>query len=117
MSVEEDEPPLAVLEVPEGFVEEREEEPEEEKPVVVPVMLNCWDCARMATPVVVFWIRLIWKPLPVGQPEEGAFTVAEPSAVETSSFKTILTFGYVTMFTKEIEKLVGSLVTELHATD
>lgn len=34
-----------------SYVEEREEETEEEGDVEVPVMLNCWDCARMETPV------------------------------------------------------------------
>jgi hypothetical protein len=52
----------------------------------------------------------------VGQPEEGAFTVVEPPEVETSFFKTMLVFGNTTMFTKEIVKLVGSLVTELQET-
>jgi len=51
VSVEEgklSEPVLWVF--PDALEEEREEEPEE-KAVVEPVMLNCWDCARMATPV------------------------------------------------------------------
>jgi len=52
----------------------------------------------------------------VGQPEEGAFTVVEPPEVVTSFFNTMLTFGYETMLTKEIVKLVGSLVTELQET-
>jgi len=99
------------------IVEDRErEEMEEEEGVGLPVMLNCWDWARMATPVGFCWTKLIWKPWPVGQPDEGAFTVAEPGEVETSCFKTMLVFGYTTMFTKEIVKLVGSVETEFHAT-
>lgn len=44
--------PVPVLwELPDVLEETREEEPEEEKDVAEPVMLNCWDCARMATPV------------------------------------------------------------------
>lgn len=55
--------PVPVLwELPDVLEEDREEEPEEEKAVVEPVMLNCWDCARMATPVGFCWIKLIWKP-------------------------------------------------------
>lgn len=52
----------------------------------------------------------------MGQPEEGASTVVEPPEVETSFFKTMLMFGYATMLTKEIVKLVGSLLTELQET-
>lgn len=75
-------------------MEDREEdETEEEKDVEEPVMLNCWDWARMATPVGFCWNKLIWNPLPVGQPEEGAFTVAEPEEVVTSCCKTMLMFG------------------------
>jgi hypothetical protein len=47
--------------LPDVLEEDREEVPEE-KAVVEPVMLNCWDCARMATPVGFCWIKLIWKP-------------------------------------------------------
>ena len=47
----------------------------------------------MATPVGFCWTKLIWKPEPVGQPEEGASTVAEPAEVRTSFFRTTLTFG------------------------
>ena len=69
---------------------------------MLPVMLNCWDWARMAVPVVVTWIRLIWKPWPVGQPEEGASTVTEPLEVRTFCCKTSLTFGYTTWWWEEI---------------
>jgi hypothetical protein len=77
------------------YVERREEEEtEEEKAVVLPVILNCRDWARMATPVACSWIKLIWKPLPVGQPDVGGLTVVDPSEVRTFCFKTTLVFGY-----------------------
>lgn len=71
------------------------EDPEEleEKGVVVPVMLNCWDWARMATPVGFCWTKLIWNPLPVGQPLEGPSTSMDPAEVRTFSFKGVLMFG------------------------
>lgn len=78
-----------------SYVEDREKD-EREEDDGVPVMLNCWDWARMATPVGFGWTKLIWKPWPVGQPEEGAFTVVEPEEVVTPSFKEMLTFGYAT---------------------
>jgi hypothetical protein len=67
---------------------------EEENGFVVPLMLNCWDWARMALPVVPFsWMMLIVKPLPVGQPAGGPSTVVEPGAVLTFRFKMTLMFG------------------------
>jgi len=108
--------PPAVFELTERLVEEREGEDAEEEGFEVPVMLNCLDCARMATPVGLFWTRLIWKPLPVGQPEEGAVTEVDPEEVRTSCFKTVLVFGYTTMFTKTTVKLVGSVLTEFQPT-
>jgi len=65
----------------------------EEKGVVVPVMLNCWDWARILTPVGFSWTKLIWKPLPVGQPLDGPSTVVEPPEEGTFSFKVALKFG------------------------
>lgn len=62
----------------------------EEKGVVVPVMLNCWDWARMFIPVGFSWTKLIWKPSPVGQPLAGPSTVAEPPEEGTFSFKVVL---------------------------
>jgi len=109
-------PPAVFGLLTEGLVEEREDEETEEEGVEVPVMLNCWDCARMATPVGLFWTRLIWKPLPVGQPEEGAVTEVDPEEVRTFCFKTALVFGYTTMFTKTTVKLVGSVLTEFQPT-
>ena len=47
----------------------------------------------MALPVVVCWTKLIWKPLPVGQPVAGPSTVAEPEEVRILSFNTVLKFG------------------------
>lgn len=72
------------------------EDPEEveEKGVVVPVMLNCWDWARMPGPVGFCWTKLIWNPTPVGQPVEGPSTVVVFSEVRTFSFKTTLTLGF-----------------------
>jgi len=118
VSVEDGEPPLAVFgELAEGLVERREEEEtEEEKAVVLPVILNCRDWARMETPVAWSWIKLIWKPLPVGQPDAGGLTVVDPSEVRTFCFKTMLVFGYDAMLTKEIVKLLGSLLTEVQET-
>lgn len=103
------EPGELPVEVPEGFGEE-------EKGTVVPVILNCWDWARMATPVGFCWTMLIWKPLPVGQPVEGPFTVVEPSEVETFCFKRTLILGYITVLDNMIEKLGGSVGTEVQAT-
>jgi hypothetical protein len=74
-------------------VEEREKDETEEDGM--PVMLNCLDWARMPTPVGFVWRKSIWKPWPVGQPEEGAFMVVEQEGV-TPCFKTMLTFGYTT---------------------
>ena len=65
----------------------------EEKGVVVPVMLNCWDWARIFVPVGFSWTKLIWKPWPVGQPLEGPSTEVEFSEVRTFSFKEMLMFG------------------------
>jgi hypothetical protein len=79
-----------------SYVEEREKDETEEEDDGVPVMLNCFDWVRMPTPVGFVWSKLIWKPWPVGQPEEGAFTVAEPEVVVTPCFITMLTFGYTT---------------------
>ena len=62
----------------------------EEKATVVPLMSNCWDWARMAPPRT----TLIWNPMPVGQPEGGASTMVELSAVTTFSFRVMLTLGY-----------------------
>jgi len=111
---------------------------EEEKGVVVPLMLNCWDWARMLTPVGFTWIKLIWKPLPVGQPLEGPSTVVDPPDEETFSFKVTLRFGVVcygkrrtgkrenlsqvkvqrrrTMLIKTTVKLEGSVVTVVQET-
>ena len=75
------------VEVPEGRPEE------EEKAVVVPLMENCGDWARMAVPLEVIWTTLTWKPLPVGQPEAGPLTMVEPSAVETLFFRMTFTLG------------------------
>jgi len=94
----------------------REDEDEREGGVGVPVMLNCWDWARMLTPVGLFWTRLIWKPLPVGQPVEGLFTAAASPAERTFWLKTTLMFGYVCMFVKTIVKLEGSLETTVQET-
>ena len=41
------------------------------------------------------WTKLIWKPLPVGQPLEGPSTVVEPPEEGTFSFKVALKFGVV----------------------
>ena len=71
------------------------DEMSEVKGVVVPVMLNCWDWTRMATPVGFCWTKLIWKPLPVGQPTAGPSTVVEPPSVGTLAFKMTLMFGVV----------------------
>jgi len=68
----------------------------------------------MAAPVC--WTKLIWKPLPVGQPEEGPFTVVVLEEVETSCFKTMLTLGDDAMLTKEMVKLLGSVVTVFQLT-
>jgi len=84
---------------------------EEEKGVVVPVMLNCWDWARMLTPVGFSWTKLIWKPLPVGQPLEGPSTVVEPPEEGTFSFKVALKFGVDCMLIKTMVKLEGSVLT------
>ena len=65
----------------------------EEKGVVVPVMLNCEDWTRMVAPVAPGWTKLIWKPLPVGQPTAGPSTVVELSAVRTPFFKMTLMGG------------------------
>lgn len=75
------------VEVPEGFPEV------EEKGVVVPLMVNCGDWARMAVPLELIWTTLTWKPLPVGQPEAGPLTMVEPSAVETLFFRRTFTLG------------------------
>ena len=104
---------------------------------MVPVMLNCWDWARIFTPVGFCWTKLIWKPWPVGQPLEGASTEVESLDVVTFCFRTTLTFGVDccstqtertmskrehqfekkprgrTMFIKDIVKLEGSVATEL----
>lgn len=77
----------------ETYVGVEDDEMEEEKGTVVPVMLNCSDWARIAFPVGFRWTRLIWKPLPVGQPVAGPSTVAEPEEVRTLSFNMMLTFG------------------------
>jgi len=109
--------PLVLVPVELGEVPvEVDEETEELKGVVVPVMLNCWDWARMPTPVGFCWIKLIWKPLPVGQPLAGPSTVVEPLEVVTSCFKTTLMFGVDTMLTKAMVKLEGSLETVLQET-
>jgi len=75
------------------YVGVEDDEMEEEKGTVVPVILNCSDWARMAFPVGFFWTKLIWKPLPVGQPVAGPSTVVEPEEVRTFSFNMMLTFG------------------------
>lgn len=48
----------------------------------------------MLTPVGFNWMKLIWNPLPVGQPEEGPSTVVESLEVRTFSFKVVLMVGY-----------------------
>jgi hypothetical protein len=71
--------------------DKEDDDKEEENEVVVPVMLNCWDWARMAA--VSSLTKLIVKPLPIGQPAAGPFTVVEPREVLTFPFKTELMFG------------------------
>ena len=71
-----------------------EEGDDEEKGVVVPLMVNCGDWARIPTPLAVCWTKLIWKPWPVGQPLEGPSTVVEPLEVSTPCFKVMLTLGF-----------------------
>lgn len=113
------------------------DEREEEKEVEVPLMLNCWDWVRMLTPVPLGWTKLIWKPLPVGQPTAGPSTVVELSAVRTPFFKMMLMGGVDcyrertvgkrnsgqakvrqerTWLTRAIEKLEGSVETKVQAT-
>jgi len=99
------------VEVPEGFPEV------EEKGVVVPLMVNCGDWARMAVPLELIWTTLTWKPLPVGQPEAGPLTMVEPSAVETLFFRRTFTLGEMFMLANMSEKLVGSVGTDVQATD
>jgi len=109
-------PPLFPLPVP---VEEEpgevpvdvEEDTEEEKGVVVPVMLNCCDWARILTPVGFSWIKLIWKPLPVGQPLDGPSTEVVPLEEGTFSFRVTLRFGVDCILIKTTVKLEGSVLT------
>ena len=84
---------------------------EEVKGVVVPVMLNCWDWARMLTPVGFCWTKLIWKVFPVGQPLAGPSTVVEPPAELTFSLKGTLRFG-VTCWKGKDEHHLGGNATE-----
>lgn len=66
---------------------------EEEERTVVPMMSNGWDWTR--TLVEFSWTMLIWNPMPVGQPKEGAPTVVLPAAVETFCFNMILILGII----------------------
>jgi len=59
----------------------------------------------MLTPPVGFsWTKLIWKPLPVGQPLEGPSTVVEPPEEGTFSFSLTLRFGVVCCRGKKVGK-------------
>lgn len=73
--------------------DENFDEMEEAKETVLPVILNWGDWARMATPVGFCWTKLIWKPLPIGQPLAGPSTLVEPAEVRTLLFKMTLMFG------------------------
>jgi len=66
---------------------------EEELPVGSSLMLNSPEWVRTSIPVGPGRTKLIWKPLPMGQPVEGLGTRVELSAVWTFSFKMTLKFG------------------------